>query len=128
MIERIGSKYNYGWAVIISSVIFAVLHPTPVGAFIVGVVLSLVYLKTGSLMIPILIHAANNAIAVFLMIAYAKFAFDFGFWETVEPYVSNAWVGVLLFTAGIIWLGRYLKQNWQIVIDKQPFKIEAEKN
>lgn len=128
MIERLGTKYNYRWAVIISSVIFAILHLSPIGAFIFGVALSLVYLKTESLMIPILIHIANNTIAVFLMIADKKYAFDYASWKTVEPYISNAWVGIFLFITGIVWLGWYIKNNWQFVIDNQPFKIEAEKN
>lgn len=128
IIERLGTKYNYRWAVIISSILFAILHLGPIGAFIFGIALSLVYLKTESLMIPILIHIANNTIAIFLMIANKRFAFNYGSWETVGPYISNAWVGIFLFTTGIIWLSWYIKNNWQIVIENQPFKIEAEKN
>ena len=128
IIERLGTKYNYRWAVILSSTIFAFLHVSQVlDAFIFGVVLSLVYLKTESLMIPILIHVVNNTTAFFFMIAYEKFSFNYGSWNTVGPYISNALVGILLFTFGTIWLGWFLRHNWQIVNDKQSFKIETEK-
>lgn len=128
IIERLGAKYNYRWAVIISSTIFAFLHVSQVlDAFIFGVVLSLVYLKTESLMIPILIHVVNNITAFFFMIAYDKFSFNYGSWDTVGPYISNALVGIFLFTFGITWLGWFLRHNWQIVNDKQSFKIEPEK-
>lgn len=127
MIERLGAKYNYGWAVVISSVIFGVLHPSPVGAFIVGVVLSLLYLKTRSLKIPILIHIANNTIATFFIMGDEKFSFSSNSWETVEPYISNAWVGILFFTAGIVWVGWYIIQNCHIIVEQQPFKLEGEK-
>lgn len=127
MIERLGAKYSYKHAVIISSVIFGILHVSPIGAFIIGVVLSLVYLKIGSLMVPVLIHIANNAIATLMMIAGAKFDYDYGVWETAAPYISNAWIGLLLFTAGVVWLGWYLKQNWQVTVGRQPFDLNSVK-
>jgi membrane protease YdiL (CAAX protease family) len=128
MIERLGAKYNYGWAVIISSVIFGILHSNPVGAFISGVILSLVYLKTKTLKGPIVIHIANNTIAAFFMIADEKLAFSDSSWETVEPYISNGWIGILLFITGIVWLSWYIKQNCQSAIEMEPFKLKAEKN
>lgn len=127
MIERLGAKYSYGRAIVISSAIFGVLHPSPIGAFIVGVVLSLVYLKTRSLKIPILIHIANNAIAAFFMIVDERFFFTSSSWETVGPYISNAWVGILFFTVGVVWISWYIKENYQNVMEKEPFKLEIEK-
>ncbi|NGP90191.1 type II CAAX endopeptidase family protein [Fodinibius halophilus] len=127
MIERLGAKYSYSKAVVISSVIFGLLHSTPLGAFIFGVVLSFLYLKTQSLFVPILIHATNNALALFLMIANKNYALNYGTWGTVKPYISNSWAGIFLFTAGIIWLSWYIKQNWHNITDKEPFKLEAEK-
>lgn len=127
MIERLGAKYSYKHAVIISSIIFGILHVSPVGAFMIGLVLSLVYLKTGSLMVPILIHIANNAIATWMMIASAEFDYDYGAWETAAPYISNAWIGIFLFTASVIWLGWYLKQNWKVAVGRQPFDLNPVK-
>ena len=103
------------------------MHASPVGAFIFGVFLSLIYLKTESLTVPILIHIANNAFAAFAIIADEKFSFTFLNWGTVEPYITNAWVGILLFTLSSIWLGWYVIQNWQAIADRQPFKLEPEK-
>ena len=53
-------------AVVLSSLIFGIIHIIPqqvVNAFVVGLILGLVYVRTGSLFAVILIHALNNAVA-----------------------------------------------------------------
>ncbi|MBS1571880.1 MAG: CPBP family intramembrane metalloprotease [Bacteroidetes bacterium] len=53
-------------AIFISALVFGVIHGYPwqlVGAFFLGLVLGLVYEKTNSLLIPILLHAFNNGLA-----------------------------------------------------------------
>lgn len=69
---------NKGWqpwkAILLSSVVFGVVHGNPwqfVGAVMLGCVLGLVYLKTKSLLLPILLHAFNNLISCLLVI-YTK--------------------------------------------------------
>jgi membrane protease YdiL (CAAX protease family) len=57
--RRIGPRR----ALIATSLLFAVCHYDIVGKFIGAMVLGLVYIRTRSLLIPIAIHALNNAIA-----------------------------------------------------------------
>lgn len=124
MIERFGLKYGYTKAVFISSFLFGVLHADVIGAFLFGVVLSVVYLKTRSLLLPFLIHAANNAAATLAI--FFQDRFDAEPWLTIEPYIQHAWVGVLVFLASALWLVWYLKQNWSSVTSLRPFnKQEA---
>ena len=68
LIERWKSKYSTWVAIVLSSVIFAVLHADLLGSFVFGVLLSLVYLYTGSLWGPILIHVGNNALVSLVVI------------------------------------------------------------
>lgn len=60
-------------AILISAFIFGAFHVYPwqfVGAFLLGLVLGLVYEKTQSLVLPILLHAFNNLISALLIMKY----------------------------------------------------------
>lgn len=64
------SRYSTKKSILISSLFFAIVHFTPwqfVFAFIVGIVLAWVYIKTGSLLPSMLIHATLNFSANFLI-------------------------------------------------------------
>lgn len=124
LIERFGLKYGYTKAVFISSILFGILHVDIIGAFLFGLVLSLIYLKTKSLLLPFLIHAANNAVATVMYFVTEKFEVES--WETVEPYLEHMWFGFLIFAAAALWLAWYIKENWHIISDRQPFSAKDE--
>lgn len=61
-------------AIIIASVIFGLVHANPwqfVGAVLLGCVLGLVYYKTKSLLLPMLLHGFNNLCST-ILIVYTK--------------------------------------------------------
>lgn len=61
-------------AIVFASVIFGVIHGNPwqfVGAVLLGCVLGLVYYKTKSLLLPMLLHGFNNLCST-LLITYVK--------------------------------------------------------
>ena len=63
------TKMKPGWAIVVSALFFAVLHMNPwqaLNAFIIGVVMGIVYYRTGSLLLTMLIHFVNNATSVIL--------------------------------------------------------------
>ncbi len=126
MIERLGRKYSYKTALIISSVLFGVMHIDIVGALTFGVILSLIYLKTGSLFIPILIHVINNGLVVIFMFMDDQFL-QIDPWLTIEPYIEYSWIAILLFILSSGWLIKYIKNNWHFVHDKEPVRgvVEA---
>ncbi|MDE4084505.1 type II CAAX endopeptidase family protein [Planococcus maritimus] len=57
----------------ITSLIFAVFHLNFFGAFLFAVIASLLYIKTGNLLAPILLHIANNTLAVYQAFADTSF-------------------------------------------------------
>ena len=70
---------NFGFyaALIITSLAFAVIHQSLYnlpGLFLLGVGFQLIYLKYGSLYPAILMHACNNALAMFVIIYFPQFA------------------------------------------------------
>lgn len=52
-----------GKAVVATSLAFGILHANPVGITVAGLVLAVLYLRTGTLLVPIAFHAANNLVA-----------------------------------------------------------------
>ena len=68
-------KYGDGFAVIVSSLLFALFHSNPIQllfAFICGFILSFLVLRTQNLFPAILIHALNNACSVLFELLYAS--------------------------------------------------------
>ena len=57
------AKWSVGTAVVASSIAFGILHGNPVGITVAGLVMAVLYLRTGTLLVPIAFHAANNFIA-----------------------------------------------------------------
>lgn len=67
LLKRMIKKTSVWGGILISSIIFGILHPDIFGALVFGIVTSLLYLKTNNLFIPILFHIINNSIVVLLM-------------------------------------------------------------
>ena len=60
---------------IISAAIFALVHLGPIAVFVIffmGIFLALVYEKTGSLWVTMIIHATNNSLLVILMFIMSR--------------------------------------------------------
>ncbi|MDX2230931.1 MAG: CPBP family intramembrane glutamic endopeptidase [Leptolyngbyaceae cyanobacterium bins.349] len=67
MLQRWGVKWNLPLALILSSVVFGLLHLTnPIGLTVFGFLMGVLYIKTRSLIVPIAGHMLNNVIATSL--------------------------------------------------------------
>lgn len=64
LIERFAVKWSLVVGIVVSAIGFGLLHVDPLGAGMFGVITALLYLRTGSLWPGILIHAANNLVAL----------------------------------------------------------------
>lgn len=96
-------------AIIISAVVFGMVHGNPwqfVGAVLLGSVFGLVYYKTKSLLLPILLHAFNNLVSFFLLIYFKTESF-------ADTFKLSGWIilaiGIVLFTTFYILLTRKYK-------------------
>lgn len=70
LLESLRKKYGVWVAFFVSSVFFAVMHFSSVltiNAFFLGMVLAFVYIQSGSIFAPIILHAINNAIAYIII-------------------------------------------------------------
>jgi membrane protease YdiL (CAAX protease family) len=86
-------------AVVLSSLAFALLHVDWLGSFIFSAVLSVVFLRTGRLWLPILIHAANNALVWVLNIAGLALGWQWS--NTLEDLQNTWWYGPIALAVGL---------------------------
>ncbi len=76
IMESVRSKRGAWAACVISSLIFGIMHIDPqsmINAFVVGLLLGYLYLRTDSIFAPIIIHAINNVLAyLFLLFDWSQ--------------------------------------------------------
>ncbi len=93
----INARVKPAVAIWVSAVTFGIVHANPwqfVGAVLLGYVLGLVYHRTNSLLMPILLHAFNNLLSVLLITYSDTESFSEAF--AVSEYLILA-VGIILF-------------------------------
>lgn len=101
----------------LSSLIFGIFHINFFGAFLFAVVASLLYLKTGNLLVPILLHIANNLVAVyqsFVNPAFPQWLMVTSINDLYSKSVPNLIVlagSVTLLLFVIAWLARGLENK-----------------
>lgn len=84
-------------AIWISALVFGLVHGNPwqfVGAVLLGFVLGLVYYKTKSLLLPILLHAFNNLVSTVMMTCFKTESFADAFHI---PEWAVLLIGIALF-------------------------------
>lgn len=108
------TRWSFKWgapkAIFVSSLLFGLVHTDIIGAFFFGYVMSVLYIKTGSLYVPITIHAANNLIAwgaegveLLLSDSYPQ--------STLAEFQSWWWVGALALAISAPWVIRFTKRH-----------------
>ena len=109
LLNRWWRKYGLWRGVVFSSFAFAILHIDVIGGVIFGVLLSLIYVKTKSLIGPIIVHMANNGLIVLMLLAEGAV---FGSIEpqTLDQFRAYWWVAPLCAAVGIPWLILFTKR------------------
>ncbi len=91
LLNNLTARFGTTTAIALSSCLFAILHTDILGSFLFAVLLSLVYIKTRSLYGPILIHMANNMIAV----SWEYLAYTENEHYTLELFREEWWTVVI---------------------------------
>lgn len=110
LLHRWGVKWGVRPAIVLTSVLFGMLHSNLIGLFVFGVVMSLLYLSTRSLLVPMAAHAINNAIAAgidFLAAQPTATTID-----TLVEFRASWWLGVLCLLVSAPWVLRYVVYHW----------------
>ncbi|MGD2183475.1 CPBP family intramembrane glutamic endopeptidase [Lusitaniella coriacea] len=119
--QRWATTWGLSAGIIVSSLVFGILHPVnPIGLFIFGLMMAILYVKTRTLTIPILVHALNNAIAIVLT-SLSVSPETTNATTTVEQFFSAEWMGLICVAVSIPWLLIYAYQNWPTKSTSLPY-------
>lgn len=119
ILESCRERFGRTTAVFVSAFLFGLIHIVPlqvVNAFVVGLILGYVYLKTGSLLSAMIIHAVNNAIAYATMALLGTDANT-----TLRELISTPWLywivyilAAALFVYAMVRLFLTLRDNTEV--------------
>lgn len=118
LLHRWSKKWGRSNAILISSLLFGVVHPDSIGAFAFGIAMCVIYLKTQTLIVPIVCHAITNIIAWLFEVGYIiKYGANFVY--TLETFYDEWMVGMIATVIASIWVYIYSnsiksKKIWQL--------------
>jgi len=116
LLNRWTLKFGTVPAMLLSAGLFGVLHPDMLGAFMFALLMSLLYLKTRSLVAPILVHISNNAIAVTL--EWLDHRYLSGFEKaTIAGFHEYLWLGSICLVVGGYWVWAYVRTHFMPIED-----------
>lgn len=95
LLHRLAARRGAARGAVASALLFGVVHADVVGAVVFGLVLTALYVRTGSLWIPIACHVLNNASA-----ALAELLDD-GASDSVAQFQREWWVGAIALAVGV---------------------------
>ena len=115
LLHRWTQKWGLTKAVLVSSVLFGVAHTDPIGAVAFGIGMCVLYLRTQSLLVPIICHAANNLVVWFIEIGYRLFEGpDYEY--TLEVFRDEWYIGLICGLSAIV---------WTLVFFRRPMKLRT---
>ena len=109
LLHRWQKKWGLNIAILLSSFLFGIVHPDPVGAVAFGIAMCVLYLRTQSLWLPIICHSVNNFVV--WLIEAGMFSF-YGpeYYYTIEDFQNDWFFGILMTVISILWIHVYLRK------------------
>ncbi|MBP5637279.1 MAG: CPBP family intramembrane metalloprotease, partial [Bacteroidales bacterium] len=111
------------WAIVVSALFFALIHLNPwqaLNAFIIGVVMGVVYYRTGSLLLTMLIHFVNNGFSV-IASQFVDTAETADFWIEMMPLSTY----IPVYIAGVAVLAACIWAFLRIPLQQERGNIDA---
>ncbi len=109
LLHRWAQKWGLIKAIIMSSLLFGIVHPDPIGAIAFGIGMCILYLRTQSLLVPIICHAANN-LGVWLIEAGYSFFEGPSYAYTLEVFQKEWYIGLVCGILAIVWGFYYFRK------------------
>nr|WP_242032959.1 CPBP family intramembrane glutamic endopeptidase [Oscillatoria sp. FACHB-1406] len=122
ILQRLATKWNWKVAILISSLMFGILHANIIGFFVFGIVLSVIYLQTRVLWIPWLLHLSYNAIALWAGQLSSSSLFPMA-GQNLEQLISSWRNGIICISFVTPWLLLYILKNWPSKDRKIPYEL-----
>lgn len=109
LLNRCLTRWRPWVAIFITSICFGVLHTDILGASVFSVFMCLIYMKTGSLTGPLIIHITNNAIAV--LVDFVSVLYYGTEPTTLSEFRSYWWISLPAALISIPWLVWYWRTH-----------------
>ncbi|ESA32381.1 abortive infection protein [Leptolyngbya sp. Heron Island J] len=108
LLQRWAVRWNLPVGVIMSSVLFGMLHiNNPMGLTMFGVIMALLYIRTRSLWVPIIAHALNNVVSVTPeLFSTSSQTFN------IEDFQQTWWIGLVGVCLAAPTLGHFIYKSW----------------
>jgi len=111
-------------ALLASSLVFGVLHSNLVGLSMFGLVMGLLYIKTRTLIVPMVCHALNNALATAMGFIPTGSSPDASF-SSLDQFRSDWWIGLVLLALSLPWLVQFIRYNLPAKDAAIPYLVNA---
>jgi membrane protease YdiL (CAAX protease family) len=110
LLHRWGLRWGTRRAVLLSSVVFGALLPDFLGAFVFGLTMSVLYLRSGSLLLPVACHFLNNLLG-WALEGYDLLAHGLDYRYTLEEFQADWWTGAAAVLVSVVWVVWYLRRR-----------------
>lgn len=102
ILHRLAVKWGLTVSIILSSLLFGILHADLIGSFIFGLMMAVIYIKTQTLWAPIICHILNNFIGSLIELTIGNDLFS----------ARYLWIGIIFLTISTPYITFYLYKNW----------------
>ncbi|PEY30600.1 CPBP family intramembrane metalloprotease [Bacillus cereus] len=117
LFQRFAAKWGTGKAMVIVAILFGCFHIDFLSAVIFSIVLSIVYIRTKSLLMPISIHMLNNAIVLITSFIFSKEEMiSFADFSNQTPFFT----GLIIFIIGLNLVLVFLFMNRRYINKEVP--------
>jgi uncharacterized protein len=123
LLSRWSAKWGMRKAVLISALAFSIIHFDKLGKFLFALCMSILYLRTQTLLVPIAAHALHNAIAIAITIVAAHNV-GASANNTIAHFLSRAWVKGACFAVTLPMIVSYLYRNWPKKDALSPYMLQ----
>ena len=102
ILHRWAHKFGLKKSILLSSLLFGIVHPDVLGAFLFGVGMCILYLRFQSLWVPIISHGFYNFVVWLVELGY--FFNDRPYAEyTLQDFQNDWWIAVVYLAIGLLW-------------------------
>lgn len=125
LLHRWTAKWGITPALLLSSLLFGILHANIVGLSVFGLMMALLYLKTRTLIVPMICHSLNNLAAIGLeLVGNEPSTTETA--DILDQLHSYWWVGIVYVVLSAPLLVYFIHQNWPHPSVRMPYFINSD--
>lgn len=110
LLHRWSQKWGMNKAIFVSSILFGITHPDPIGAAAFGAAMCVIYLKTQTLVVPMICHAINNFACWLIEAGYIVWLGP-DYVYSIEDFRAEWLVGIIAALAVGVWAYAYMNSE-----------------